>query len=381
MAPSSAAGTEPAPSLLAALPAFFLRTPGGRRLLVLLSLALMGVGAVLHLVVFSTRPTDGREDMQPVPAMPRTLLPAQLSTLANVSQLEALTRPLLIHREVGSSGHKLAREHITSVLAGAGFAVAIDKFKTSTPHGAKVFRSIVAILDPRAARRVVLSAHYESKIFSDPAKAAFIGAIDSAVPCGVLLDLAVQLAPLLQARRAGRGTTLQLIFFDGEEAFEDWTPTDSIYGARHLATKMAKTQLPAELVGNIGLTELRAMDVLVLLDLLGTPYPQIASAFPETDKHHAWLATVEQRLAAAGLLEADHAAPWLVGQRRGAQVEDDHVPFLRRGVPVLHLIPVPFPRQWHDSSDNEAAVDWAVSRDWARLMRVFTCELLHCSLE
>ena len=32
--------------------------------------------------------------------------------------------------------------------------------------------------------------------------------------------------------------TLQFIFFDGEEAFVNWTPTDSIYGARHLAAKM-----------------------------------------------------------------------------------------------------------------------------------------------
>ena len=26
-----------------------------------------------------------------------------------------------------------------------------------------------------------------------------------------------------------------LIFFDGEEAFKEWGPKDSIYGARHLA--------------------------------------------------------------------------------------------------------------------------------------------------
>jgi glutaminyl-peptide cyclotransferase len=32
---------------------------------------------------------------------------------------------------------------------------------------------------------------------------------------------------------------LQLVFFDGEEAFRHWTPTDSIYGARHLAAKWA----------------------------------------------------------------------------------------------------------------------------------------------
>jgi len=65
----------------------------------------------------------------------------------------------------------------------------------------------------------------------------------------MLLDLAAALTPLLQARQSrvssGAGilrdgfdeeeaaeTTLQLIFFDGEEAFRTWTDTDSIYGAR-----------------------------------------------------------------------------------------------------------------------------------------------------
>lgn len=33
--------------------------------------------------------------------------------------------------------------------------------------------------------------------------------------------------------------SLQLIFFDGEEAFVRWTATDSIYGSRHLAEEMS----------------------------------------------------------------------------------------------------------------------------------------------
>lgn len=61
-----------------------------------------------------------------------------------------------------------------------------------------------------------------------------------------MLDLAETLNPMLSARleRVKNGgedddededlvdTTLQLVFFDGEEAFKDWTDTDSIYGAR-----------------------------------------------------------------------------------------------------------------------------------------------------
>ena len=71
----------------------------------------------------------------------------------------------------------------------------------------------------------------------------FVGATDSAVPCAIMLDLAEALNALLDERKkrleAGEEededvseTTLQLVFFDGEEAFKDWTSTDSVYGAR-----------------------------------------------------------------------------------------------------------------------------------------------------
>ena len=72
-----------------------------------------------------------------------------------------------------------------------------------------------------------------------------MGATDSAAPCAMLLDLAEALNPMLDARmrRMEHGeaddeeeeaaeSTLQLVFFDGEEAFKDWTDTDSVYGAR-----------------------------------------------------------------------------------------------------------------------------------------------------
>lgn len=40
--------------------------------------------------------------------------------------------------------------------------------------------------------------------------------------------------------------TLQLIFFDGEEALFRWSASDSLYGSRHLARKMEATPHPAE---------------------------------------------------------------------------------------------------------------------------------------
>lgn len=37
-----------------------------------------------------------------------------------------------------------------------------------------------------------------------------------------------------------------LVFFDGEEAFDTWTDTDSIYGSRHLARKWEQTKYKNE---------------------------------------------------------------------------------------------------------------------------------------
>lgn len=59
-----------------------------------------------------------------------------------------------------------------------------------------------------------------------------------------MLDVAETLSPLLADRqkqlkastkaedKEKLDTTLQLIFFDGEEAFVDWRGTDHTYGAR-----------------------------------------------------------------------------------------------------------------------------------------------------
>lgn len=35
--------------------------------------------------------------------------------------------------------------------------------------------------------------------------------------------------------------TLQMVFFDGEEAFKEWTKNDSLYGSRHLAEVWSNT--------------------------------------------------------------------------------------------------------------------------------------------
>lgn len=60
-------------------------------------------------------------------------------------------------------------------------------------------------------------------------------------------------------------------------------------------------------------------------------------------------------------------------------MEDDHIPFLKRNVPVLHIIPKPFPNVWHQNTDTAAALDDATMLNWCLLMRVFVTEYLHLS--
>ncbi|NXD32084.1 QPCT cyclotransferase, partial [Spelaeornis formosus] len=58
--------------------------------------------------------------------------------------------------------------------------------------------------------------------------------------CALLLELASALDAALRQRAAqDPPVTLQLLFLDGEEAFGEWSDSDSLYGARHLAAKMA----------------------------------------------------------------------------------------------------------------------------------------------
>lgn len=96
-------------------------------------------------------------------------------------------------------------------------------------------------------------------------------------------------------------TTLQFVFFDGEEAFEQWSSTDSLYGSRHLADKWNKTPFPTtdtdkqNCPGDYA-SELDRIDVLVLLDLLGTKNPNFYSFFPNTNALYGRLIKIGTQL-------------------------------------------------------------------------------------
>ncbi|XP_028597925.2 glutaminyl-peptide cyclotransferase-like protein [Podarcis muralis] len=310
---------------------------------------------------------------------PQNLTSGQLKDLASQVQLQRLWRsylqPILIERYSGSPGNEKVRQFIVEKLRelGASWHIEVDAFKERAPHGVVGFANVVATLDPEATWRLVFACHYDSKYFPhDKRGRAFLGATDSAVPCAILMELVTALdEELKKSKERGSKVTLQLLFFDGEEAFREWTDQDSLYGARHLADRMAKAP------HRPGLSQLQAISLFVLLDLLGARQPTIQNHFRNTALWFERLVGLEKRLHRLGLLES-HAKEQLYFQQRSYYdpIEDDHAPFLRRGVPVLHLITTPFPAVWHTFEDTEENLHPPTVLNLCKILAAFLAEYL-----
>ena len=188
---------------------------------------------------------------------------------------------------------------------------------------------------------------------------------------------------------------IQILLLDGEEAWQVWTDTDSLYGARALAEEWEQTFHPASSTYSNPLT---SIDLFVLLDLLGAAIPRVPSYFKTTHWAYQKLAHLEQRLRKLGKFKSSPnypsnkaRAPQLVPTQEeplflyepgksdsspwvGGMIGDDHVPFLARGVEILHLIPTPFPGVWHHIDDDGEHLDMPTTEDWAVLTAAFAGE-------
>lgn len=292
-------------------------------------------------------------------------------------------RPLLIERYPGSPGSYAARQHIMQRIQRlqADWVLEVDTFLSNTPYGIRSFSNIISTLNPSTKRHLVLACHYDSKYFPRWDNRVFVGATDSAVPCAMMLELAraldKQLLSLKNVSDSRTAVSLQLIFFDGEEAFLHWSPQDSLYGSRHLASKMASTPHPP---GARGTNQLHGMDLLVLLDLIGASNPTFPNFFSNTARWFNRFKAIEQELHELGLLK-DHSLERQYFQNfgYGGLIQDDHIPFLRKGVPVLHLIPSPFPEVWHSMDDDEGSLDESTIDNLNKILQAFVAEYLHLS--
>lgn len=91
---------------------------------------------------------------------------------------------------------------------------------------------------------------------------------------------------------------------------------------------------------------LSSIDLFVLFDLLGAARPRIPSYFPTTHWAYTGMAKIEKQLRNEGFALTGKDENWLIeGDKYDTSIfkggiEDDHLPFLHRGVEILHIIPV-----------------------------------------
>lgn len=313
---------------------------------------------------------------------PSTLTADEITRVLSQTDLERMwtndLRPMLVTRYPSSSGSLSVQQHIRGMLRNltAGWEVEEDRFQSYTPYGPLTFTNIIATLNPSAVRRLVLACHYDSKYYAPQWHGQeFVAATDSAVPCAMIMELVRTLDQDLKTLKGSQpDLTLQLLFFDGEEALFQWSSTDSLYGSRHLAQKMENTAHPPNATNT---NQLHGIDLFVLLDLIGAPRPRFGNHFANTARWLSRLQNIERRLHRLGqLVEHPNEVQYFWPNIPVSPVEDDHRPFLNKGVRVLHLIPTPFPSVWHTFDDNEQNLDRPTIQNLNKVMQVFVLEYL-----
>lgn len=116
---------------------------------------------------------------------------------------------------------------------------------------------------------------------------------------------------------------------------------------------------------------------MVLLDLIGSQNPTFYSYVPSGQRWFTHAADIENRLKQNSLLKTQ--SRFFSSELAVGGIEDDHVPFMKKGVPILHIIPAPFPDVWHTNADNKAALDFNTIEDLLLVFRVFVLEYLQMS--
>jgi len=224
-------------------------------------------------------------------------------------------------RPAGSAGIQRARAYILKQLRRARLDVEEISFTASTPRGRVPMANLVAKIPGKRREIIVLAGHYDTL----PAE-GFLGANDAGSSMGLLLEL----ARVLAARE--NELTLWVVFFDGEEAIHRWGPRDGLYGSRYLSNYWQRLGV---------LPQIRA---LLLVDMIGDRDLKLRRDPNSTP----WLVDLIWAVAHELGYGAHFADAPLA-------IEDDHIPFVRAGVPAVDLIDFeygPNNRYWHTPEDT-----------------------------
>ena len=247
---------------------------------------------------------------------------AVVAGVSGASALEFTRRAVAFGpRPPGSAADIALQNYIIAELRKDGCDIIEDAFTAKTPQGMIAMKNIIAKFPGKgpAHRAIAITGHFDTKYF--PGR-KFVGASDGGSSTGLLLELARVLA------HQPRIDDVYLAFFDGEEAFGEWSDTDSLYGSRHLAARWRQDGTLQRLKG------------LINVDMIGDKNLDIPR---ETNGNAALNKLVWSTAADLGY------KAFFIDQQIGE--DDDHMPFVRAGVPAIDLIDIDYP-PWHNDTDT-----------------------------
>jgi glutaminyl-peptide cyclotransferase len=209
-------------------------------------------------------------------------------------------------RPIGSANHKKLEQYILAHLKGD--LVESDIFTADTPEGKFPIHNIVAKYPGTKDGILVIAGHYDTNY---PLRNInYVGANDGGSSTAILLELANHLRG-----RKRDGYSVWLLWTDGEEAVKQWSPIDSLYGTRHIAEKWQRDGTLKKIKAFLLTDMIADADLNIERDTNSTPWLE--------DLIHQAATTLGYQSHFFG---------------RTIAVEDDHLPFVQRGVPSADLI-------------------------------------------
>jgi hypothetical protein len=221
-------------------------------------------------------------------------------------------------RPSGSAAIGQLQEYIQSELASYGCKVDTDSFTADTPVGRLPMKNIVAKIPGDKPGIIMLATHYDTKRLEN-----FVGADDGASSTAVMLELARLLCPKHGAYQ------VWITFFDGEEAVKFiWQDPDNRYGSRQMAAKLAMSG------------ELPKIKAVLLADMVGSRNLRFRREADSTKALTDLIWSTAERLGYSNVF-VNESSPTV----------DDHIIFLKRGVPAVDVINFEIP-YWHTVEDT-----------------------------
>jgi len=244
-------------------------------------------------------------------------------------------------RPSGSRALEQARHYIIEQLGGRGSGrlawgtsgqidISEDEWMADTPAGKVRMVNIVCEFSGETKETIIVAGHYDTKRFKE---FDFVGANDGGSSAGALIEA----ARALRVSGAPRHFTYRFVFFDGEEAVcREWDECskpgrpDNTYGSRHEVGRLK--------VSN----QLKNVRAMILLDMVGYDRLELGRDALSTP----WLVDILWQTAR----ELGYAKQFV--ERAESVGDDDHVPFLRAGVPAVDLIQLGTYPHWHTPEDT-----------------------------